>query len=154
MVEERKKASKRVEDLEYELANQIAKGFVASSGGGEGPLLLHNHRIDDSSNALGFLSSISTAFSNEIATSSDSRSYLLVLSSSPSMQTSSSITVVMVFGNDEKRVKVIGDALKAKLSVKGGGKGTKWSGKFGGVWKENQESSHVDKILESIKEAL
>lgn len=151
VVEERKKASKRVEDLESELAAELAKGLIISSGSDEGPIILHKHRIDDSANTLGFLSSISTAFSNEIGTTSNPRPYLLVLSSSPSMQTTSGTTVVMVVGSDEKQVKLVGDALRAKLAVKGGGKGAKWSGKYTGVWKDNKENAQIDEILEALK---
>ena len=75
------------------------------------------------------------------------RAHLVVLSSSPAMQTAGTTTVVMVLGSDEARVRAAGDALKARLGVKGGGKGTRWSGKFTGVWREAKEGAVVDEIL-------
>ncbi len=149
VVEDRKRATKRVEDTESELAGLLAKEILRSAGHAKNaPIVLHNHRIDDTSNALGFLSSISTAFINEIASlPTPGSQHLIVLSSSPSTQTSSSTTVVMVFGTDEKKVKEVGDILKSKLGVKGGGKGTKWSGKFTGVWKDAREGATVEKAI-------
>lgn len=152
VVEDRRRATKRVEDLEAELANVIAHGMVATALHGAQdntkPVVLHKHREDDTSNPLGFLSSISSAFVSEIAAHAQPVSYLVVLSSSPSAQTVGSTSVVMVFGDDEKRVKAVGGLLKAKLGVKGGGKGTKWSGKFTGVWKASRESVLVDEALQ------
>lgn len=152
VVEERKKANKRVESLEEELANRIAQGLLVGSssseeGNDDGPVVRHYHRTDDTSSVLGFLSSISSAFTCQIE---ETRSYLLVLSSSPSMPSGSSITVVMVLGKDASQVKVVGDALKKELRVKGGGQGTKWSGKFIGVYKENREGATIDLILQRV----
>ena len=113
--------------------------------------MLHRHRVDDSANPLGFLTAISTAFMAEAAARDPPPAYTVVLSSSPSMQTGTSTTVVMVFGSDDKRVKEVGEALKTKLGVKGGGKGTRWSGKFTGVWKDSREGAAVASVLESIK---
>lgn len=154
VVEERKKVVKRVEDVETELAAFIAKdifGHVAS-GGPEGTCL-HRHRIDDSANPLGFLNAISMAFANEIASKPDSPSYLIVLSSSPSSQATSSTSVVLIFGSDEKKVKEVGEGLKSKLNTKGGGKGTRWSGKFTGVWKDGREAALVEEVLKTAKDA-
>ncbi|PSR75032.1 hypothetical protein PHLCEN_2v9362 [Hermanssonia centrifuga] len=149
VVEDRKRATKRVEDTESELASLLSKEMLRSAGNGkDAPIVLHNHRIDDTSNALGFLSSISTALINEITSLfTPGSQYLIVLSSSPSTQTSSSTTVVMIFGTDEKKVKEVGDSLKSKLGVKGGGKGTKWSGKFTGVWKGAREGATVEEAI-------
>lgn len=141
VVDERRRAVKRVEDVELELAGYIARELLAAPG--DDAVVLHRHRADDSANPLGFLTAISTAFMAEAA----SRLYTVVLSSSPSMQTSASTTVVMVFGSDDKRVKEVGEALKARLGVKGGGKGSRWSGKFTGVWKDAKEGSVVSEVL-------
>ena len=51
----------------------------------------------------------------------------IVLPSSPSVQTAPTVGIVLVIGSNEGNVKEVGDALKSKLNVKGGGKG------FGGV---------------------
>lgn len=147
VVDDRKRATKRVEDLEAELAVALAKDMLAPFDGKAEPIVLHKHRVDDTSNALGFLSSISTAFVNEMANRAEPVPYSVVLASSPSTQTSSTTTVVMIFGTDEKKVKEVGDILKTKLGVKGGGKGTKWSGKFTGVWKSSREGAIIDEAL-------
>ncbi|KAL1937732.1 hypothetical protein VTO73DRAFT_12885 [Trametes versicolor] len=150
VVDERKKASKRVEDLEAELAAAVAAELAAAPAvEGQGGVALYRHRTDDAANALGFLSAISTAFVGKVAGKDEARPYLVVLSSAPSAQTATSTTVVLVFGSDDKKVKEAGDALKAKLNVKGGGKGPRWSGKFAGVWKEGREGAAVATILES-----
>ncbi|KAI9001384.1 alanyl-tRNA synthetase domain-containing protein [Trametes punicea] len=150
VIDERKKATKRVEDLEAELAAAIAGELAASVPREGGELVLHRHRTDDSTTALGFLSAISTAFMSKVAEKGATSPYLVVLSSAPSAQTSTSTTIVLVFGSDDKKVKEVGDGLKAKLTVKGGGKGPRWSGKFTGVWKEAREGTAVASILESI----
>ena len=147
VVDDRKRATKRVEDLELELASAIAKTMLTAFEGKSDPIVLYKHRTDDTANALGFLSSISTAFVNELSGRLESASYLIVLSSSPSAQTATSTTVVMVFGNDEKKVKEVGDTLRSKLNVKGGGKGPKWSGKFTGVWKPNKDGKLIEDAL-------
>ena len=67
--------------------------------------------------------------------------------SSPSAQTTTSTTVVLVFGSDDKLVKEVGEGLKAKLNVKGGGKGPRWSGKFTSVWKDAREGAVVESLL-------
>ncbi|KAH9849970.1 hypothetical protein C2E23DRAFT_836910 [Lenzites betulinus] len=152
VVDERKRAAKRVDDLEAELAGAIARELlVASTGTGE--RVLRRHRTDDAPNALGFLSAISSAYVSRAAAEGegDAAPYLVVLSSSPSAQTATSTTVVLVFGSDDKRVKEVGDELKAKLNIKGGGKGPRWSGKFTGVWKDGREGTTVATILEALK---
>lgn len=146
VVEDRKRATKRVEDVELELAGLLAKDMLASAGG-EAQVVLHKHRVDDSANPLGFLTSISTIFMDQAAARSDPLNYLIVLSSSPSLQTTTSVSTVMVVGSDDKKVKSVGEALKSKLGVKGGGKGLRWSGKFIGVWKETRDGAVVDEIL-------
>ncbi|KAJ3557514.1 hypothetical protein NM688_g1435 [Phlebia brevispora] len=147
VVDDRKRATKRVEDLELELSATIAKNIIAAFQGKSKPIVLYKHRTDDAINALGFLSSISFAFVNEMASRAEPTPYLIVFSSSPSAQSAGSTTVVTVFGSDEKRVKEVGDVLKSKLNVKGGGKGPRWSGKFTGVWKENREGTVVEDAL-------
>ena len=149
MVDDRRKATKRVEDLESELAAAVAKELAATVTGSES-IILHKHRIDDTVNVVGFLSSISNAFTAAVADSASPPSYLLLLSSSPSAQTTTTTTVLIIFGSDEKKVKAAGDALKTRLSVKGGGKGTKWSGKWTGVWKDAREGAIADEILKQV----
>lgn len=152
VVDERKKAAKRVEDIEVELAAIVAKdivGRVADSG--PNAAYLQQHRVDDTANALGFLNAVSMAFANSISAKPDTPSYLVVLSSSPSAQTTSSTTVVLIFGSDEKKVKEVGDGLKSKLNVKGGGKGTRWSGKFTGVWKEGRENALIEEVFQTAR---
>ncbi|KZT72524.1 ThrRS/AlaRS common domain-containing protein [Daedalea quercina L-15889] len=146
VAEERKRAGKRVDDVEAELAGLLARDLVgAVVGAGGAGAVMHRHRTDDAANPLGFLNAISMAFAREVAARPDAPPYLVVLSSSPSAQTAASTSVVLVFGSDEARVKEAGDALKAKLNVKGGGKG-RWSGKFTGVWRE-KESRAVEEAL-------
>ncbi|KIJ70003.1 hypothetical protein HYDPIDRAFT_78700 [Hydnomerulius pinastri MD-312] len=149
VVDERKRAEKRVDDLESELAKHVA-GSIAeemrqSSGGT--PFTKHIHRVDDSANPLGFLSSIASAFAG--LTTAES-SYLLVFSSTPSAQLATNTNVVLIFGLDEKHVKAVGEQLKGKLNVKGGGKGTRWSGKFTGVWKEGRDDAAISDTLQGV----
>lgn len=153
VVDDRRKATKRVEDLESELASSIARGILVTSSG-QSHVVQHIHRTDDSSNPAGFLSSISSAFTTAVAADASgiSPSYILILSSSPSAQTAAGPTVVLVCGNDEAKVKKAGDALKTKLSVKGGGKGTRWSGKFTGVWRDHREGAVVEEVLAEVKD--
>ncbi|KAK7470703.1 hypothetical protein VKT23_002125 [Stygiomarasmius scandens] len=149
VIEERKRAEKRVGDIEVELAKYISRDlFSALTASTEAVFKKHIHRIDDSGNALGFLSSIASALT--AAVQPEMKPHVVVLSSSPSVQTATATTVVLVTGSDDKLVKIAGDALKARLGVKGGGKGQKWSGKFTGVWKENKENAVVDEILTEI----
>ncbi|OBZ77133.1 Alanyl-tRNA editing protein Aarsd1 [Grifola frondosa] len=148
VVEERKRATKRTEDVEAELAAAIARDILREAGPGK--IVVHRHRTDDATNALGFLSSISSAFANELGSRPEVPSHLVVLSSSPSAQTMSGTTVIMIFASDEKVVKEVGEGLKGKLNIKGGGKGTRWSGKFTGVWKEGREGLLVQEVLKSV----
>ncbi|KAJ3723012.1 alanyl-tRNA synthetase domain-containing protein [Lentinula raphanica] len=153
VVDERKKAEKRVTDLESELAKYISSGLVqeAKAGAGNDGYIFRKYlpRTGDGDNALGFLSAISTAFSEQMTKTNTQIPYILVLTSTPSAQTSSTTTVVMVIGFDDTKVKSIGEALKLQLGVKGGGKGLRWSGKYVGVWKE-KESTLIDSLLENV----
>jgi misacylated tRNA(Ala) deacylase len=136
------------------LAGWIGKGLkddlVKDTQDGTGLWKKHLHRIDDSSNPLGFLSAIAFAISDEAKTKEVIASYLVVLSSSPSVQTANSLSTVLVVGSDDKKVKEAGEALKAKLSIKGGGKGPRWSGKFSGVWKDAKASVEIEEVLKGI----
>ncbi|KAG6919395.1 hypothetical protein DXG01_006278 [Tephrocybe rancida] len=149
VVEERRRSEKRLSDIEAELgqylAKQMANEMVQTANGDL--FKRHIHRTDDSGNTLGFLSAISLAFA---ALAETTQPYLIVLTSSPSSQTTSSTTIVLLFGSDDKKVKEVGDGLKTKLGVKGGGKGIKWSGKYTGVWKEAKESVALDELLGGI----
>jgi misacylated tRNA(Ala) deacylase len=150
VIEERRRAEKRITDLELELAKNIANGMMlgmnAMSDNTRPIYTKHVHRVDDTTNGQGFLNAISLAFIAEQSSSP----YLFVLSSSPSSQTPTSANVIVVFGSDEKKVKDAGEALKSRLSVKGGGKGARWSGKFTGVWKQGREDSIVEDVLRNI----
>jgi misacylated tRNA(Ala) deacylase len=153
VVDERKKAEKRVVDLETELASQVATDLlkVVIEKEDEKLSVTSIHRTDDSSNTLGFLSAIAISFTNALLTSpAKDSSYLFILSSSPSSQTGGSTSIVLVFGSDEKKVKQAGEGIKTKLGVKGGGKGPRWSGKFVGVWKEGREDAAVNEVLGSV----
>lgn len=151
VVDERRKAEKRVNEVESELAGWIAKGLISKmpKDGQEDKRLWkkHLHRTDDSSNPLVFLSSIAFSISDEMKATAVDLPYLIVLSSSPSVQTPQSFTTVLVVGSDDKKVKEVGDVFKSKLNIKGGGKGPRWSGKFGGVWKDTKESAGVEGVL-------
>ncbi|KAJ3994210.1 ThrRS/AlaRS common domain-containing protein [Lentinula boryana] len=153
VVDERKKAEKRVTDLELDLAKHISSGLFheALAGSVNDGYIFRKHlrRTDDSSNALSLLSAISVAFSEQITKTQTP--YLLVLTSTPSAQTTNSTTVVMVIGSDDKEVRSLGDSLKSQLGVKGGGKGLKWSGKYIGVWKEKKEGGLVDDLLKDVQ---
>ncbi|CAA7259720.1 unnamed protein product [Cyclocybe aegerita] len=151
VAEERKRAEKRVSDVEQELAEHIAKDLVAQITKQEvGELFKHHvHRTDDTSNALGFLSSIAFAVTNALQAEAKS-SYLIAFSSTPSSQTTSSISTVLVLGSDDAKVKAAGEGLKAKAGVKGGGKGSRWSGKFVGVWKETRDNVAVEEVLKDL----
>ncbi|KAF9452507.1 ThrRS/AlaRS common domain-containing protein [Macrolepiota fuliginosa MF-IS2] len=157
VVDERKKADKRVSDVESELAVMIGKGLIdelikgtQETIEGVGLWKKHLHRTDDSSNPLTFLSSIAFVISDEIKARAATTPYLIVLSSSPSAQTPNGLSTVLVVGSDDKRVKEAGDALKVKLGIKGGGKGPRWSGKFTGVWKDTKETVLVQEVLTAI----
>jgi len=151
VIEERKRAEKRVTEAERELAEYIARDLVEQINreNGSGIFKRHIHRTDDTTNALAFLTSIAFALGAAIS-SEEKRHYVVVLSSSPSTQITSSVSTVLVLGSDDLKVKAAGDGLKAKLGVKGGGKGPRWSGKFIGIWKENREDEAIDGVLEAL----
>ncbi|KAF8487568.1 Threonyl/alanyl tRNA synthetase [Gautieria morchelliformis] len=125
----RRKAHKRAEELEDEVAKLIVKDLLDEQQRAYANVDRHQfaafrHRYDSSSNPLGLLSAIHSAWSASTAASTP---FLIVLVSS-AVQSSSNNAVVLVFGSDEKEVKELGDKLKTK-GIKGGGKGGKWSGK-------------------------
>ncbi|KAK2466177.1 hypothetical protein APHAL10511_001819 [Amanita phalloides] len=150
VIEERKRAEKRVVDLENELAKGIADGLIPDIDLTLNDTIYkkHIHRVDDSTNARELLNMIFVAFSG--IPSKSLLPHLFVLSSSPSSQTHASTSTIFVFGSDEKNVKYVGEALKSKLGVKGGGRGTRWSGKFTGVWKQEREDTVVEDVLKNI----
>ena len=149
MVEERKVAEKRVADLESQLASTLARELLHTvSQVNEERASAHFHRNDD---PLAFLTAIASEFT-KLWTASEraSRQYLVVLTSSPTSQTASSSTLVLVFGSEDTGVKAVGEVLKLKLGVKGGGKGPRWSGKWTGVWKPAKEGELVDNAVRGI----
>ncbi|KAG9317521.1 ThrRS/AlaRS common domain-containing protein [Chiua virens] len=150
VIDERKRAEKRVDDLESELAEHIASNIAAetrqpSSSGSV--FVKHIHRVDDSINPLGFLSTIATAFTGIVG--AESR-FLLILSSTASSQSAMGTSVLLIIGSDEKYVKEVGGLVKERLNVKGGGKGNRWSGKLTGVWKAGREDAAISDILREI----
>ncbi len=150
VIEERRRAEKRLADVEIEIAKNIAHGMMLNmntvAGDTRAIYIEHIHRVDGTTNALSFLNAISLAFVAE----QPSSPYLFVLSSSPSVQISTSTSVILVFGSDEKKVKDVGEALKSGLGVKGGGRGARWSGKFTGVWKQGREDSTIEDMLRNV----
>lgn len=142
LVNDRKRAEKRVDELESQLAGYIAadlgKELLKAQETGK-RFVKHLHRTDDT---LGFLNSILNAF----VAANEGADYLVVFSASPSAQTTASTTILLVFGSDAARVKKVGESLKLKLGAKGGGQG-RWSGKFTGVWAEGRESVAVYDVL-------
>ena len=138
-MDERKKADKRAQDVEGELATLLAEELVGElSASTQAVFKKHVHRIDDSNNVLGFLSSVCLLFSGKVKDRADSqKSYLLVLSSSPFAPSQAATNVIVVFGSEDELVKQTGESLKSKLGAKGGGKAPRWSGKTIGVWKES-----------------
>lgn len=152
VINERKRAEKRVSDVEDELADHISKKVIDEMASkADGSLFTkHIHRIDDSGNALGFLSSVAFALTNYLSGKDAVKPFLIIFSSSPSTQTINSLTTVLVLGSNDMQVKELGDKLKTTISVKGGGKGFKWSGKYLGVWKESKESVLIEDILNAI----
>lgn len=145
VIEERKRAEKRVDDLESELAKCIARNIAEGMVQSLGPVFVkHVHRVDDSINPLGFLSAIATALTGVALAESQ---YLLILSSTPSSQSVTGTSVLLIFGSSEKHVKEAGELVKDKLNVRGGGKGTRWSGKLTGVWKTGREDAVISDVL-------
>ena len=149
VVEERKAAERRVADLESQLVSSVAKEILSSITQEDGERFsAHVHRNDD---PLAFLTAISSEFAKLWATSEHaSKEYLIGLTSSPTSQSASSTTLVLVFGSEDARVKEVGDTLKLKLGVKGGGKGPRWSGKWTGVWRPAKEGELVGKVVRGI----
>ncbi|KAI0254769.1 hypothetical protein BJV78DRAFT_1152063 [Lactifluus subvellereus] len=120
------------------------------AAGGEGEWVRCISRTDDSPTAQAFLQAVTLAFAAAHVTehTDTPQRYTFLLVSSPSSQTSSSTTVAMLFGYREKRVKVIGDELKKQFkTLKGGGKGIRWSGKFAGVWLADREGKAASALL-------
>ena len=158
VVEERKRVTRRAEDLEHELAKSIATTLLSELLADEDesrPFVKHYHRIDDPASALSFLQTISSTVFNVIINSekASGKRYLIVLTSSPSSQSSTSTTSVLLLSSDEKLVKSAGDLLRSRLGVKGGGKGIRWSGKWTGVWKENKDDI-VNDIVKEIQTCM
>ncbi|KAI5124984.1 hypothetical protein M0805_007409 [Coniferiporia weirii] len=160
VVEERRRAEKRAEELAAELAGAVSSGLlsemersISSSGDEQVPYTRHYHRMDDPSSALTFLQAVSSAFASALTASPNAaaRPYVLVLNSSPVSQTGTSTSTVLLLSSDEKLVRFVGDALKVKLGVKGGGRGVRWSGKWVGVWKDAKEGAIVNEILASVQ---
>ncbi|KAH0839990.1 ThrRS/AlaRS common domain-containing protein [Lanmaoa asiatica] len=150
LIDERKRGEKRVDDLESELAKYIARSIAEEMEQSSGLVFVkHLHRVDDSINPLGFLSAIATAFTGVARAESQ---YLLILSSTPSSQSATGTSVLLVLGSAEKHAKEAGGLLKEKLNVKGGGKGTRWSGKLTGVWKAGREEAVISDIIQVIRE--
>ena len=112
------------------------------------PYLRHYHRSDDRTRALSFLQAIASSF--EKSPKSTAEPFTLILSSSPATQSATSTTTVLVLGSDDARTKAAGEALKAKLGVKGGGKGVRWSGKWVGVWKDAKEGESLKEVLANL----
>ncbi|CAK5275675.1 unnamed protein product [Mycena citricolor] len=150
VIDERKAVTRRVDDIESELAKYIAAGAVNEMKSAEGQLFVkHIHRTDDSVSALAFLTAICASFSDAASQSSAAPSYVLVLSSSPSGPATTNVNVIAVLSSDDKLTKVVGDALKSKMGVKGGGKGPRWTGKHTGVWKSAKGDQIIEEILSS-----
>ncbi|KDQ64267.1 hypothetical protein JAAARDRAFT_27889 [Jaapia argillacea MUCL 33604] len=156
IVEERRRATKRVGELKNELADLVAGGLVSEIGtkreGEDGLVVVRKHRIDDNaSNPLFLLQSISTSVINSTSASNPTLKYLIVLSSTTSLQSANSMTTILVFGSEEGAVKGVGERLRARLGVKGGGKGIRWSGKFTGVWMEEREGNVLEEVVEEVR---
>jgi misacylated tRNA(Ala) deacylase len=140
ILEEKVRASKRVSELEEELAKRLAVDLSKEIAASEGKVYAkHIHRTDDGGTPLQLLTSIANGLP-------PSGPHLVVLSSAPTIQSAATSSVVLVFGNDEKQVKAVGDGLKNELGMKGGGKGPRWSGKGTGVLKPET----LQKILDGV----
>lgn len=122
--DDRKKAHKRAEELENEVAEFIVREWQHTKPDVTGRFSAFYHRRDSSSNPLTFLNAIEAAWN---ASASLENPYLFILVSTGT-QVSSNKATILVFGSDEKDITRIGAQLKSK-DVKGGGKGRKWSGK-------------------------
>jgi misacylated tRNA(Ala) deacylase len=119
------------------------------AAGGEGEWARCLSRTDDSQTARAFLQAVTLAFAAYVPKQADTTCrFMLLLVSSPSSQTPSSTSVVMLFGAEENRVKTVSDELKKQFkTLKGGGKGSRWSGKFVGVWLADRESKTASALL-------
>ena len=152
VIDERKRAEKRSQELEIQLSKVIADTLIADmQSAGElkaSPYSRHYHRSDDPTRALSFLQAIASSF--EKSPNPTAEPFTLILSSSPATQTATSTTTVLVLGSDDARTKAAGEALKAKLGVKGGGKGVRWSGKWVGVWKDAKEGESLKEVLANL----
>ncbi|TFY72997.1 hypothetical protein EVG20_g42 [Dentipellis fragilis] len=152
VLDESKKREKRVDEVERELADHIGRQLVEEmiqwrSEGGEGEWTKYIGRTDDSPTALTLLQAITFAFIAHLPSDS-THQYTLLLTSSPSSQTTTSTTVCMLLGSDDKRVKETGDVLKKQFSsLKGGGRGARWSGKSVGVWLADREGKAASSVL-------
>ena len=149
VADERKAAEKRVADLESQLVSIVAKELLYSATReNKERISAYVHRNDD---PLVFLTAIASEFI-KLYTASEhaSKQYLVVFTSSPTSQSATSTTLVLVFGSEDSRVKEVGEILKLKLGVKGGGKGPRWSGKWVGVWRSGKEGEIVSKAVGGI----
>ena len=149
VADERKAAEKRVADLESQLVSIVAKELLYSATReNKERISAYVHRNDD---PLVFLTAIASEFI-KLYTASEhaSKQYLVVFTSSPTSQSATSTTLVLVFGSEDSRVKEVGEILKLKLGVKGGGKGPRWSGKWVGVWRSGKEGETVSKAVGGI----
>ena len=148
VVEERKSAEKRVVDLESQLSIFAAKELLQIVTQVDGRLSAYVHRNDDS---LVFLTAIASEFT-KLWTASEyaSKEHIIVLTSSPTSQTTASLTLILVFGSADAIVKEVGETLKLGLGVKGGGKGSRWSGKWTGVWRPTKEGELVDRAVRGL----
>lgn len=141
----RRKAYKRAEELEGEVAGFVVKDLLderqrtVRKDVDKHRFSAFRHRIDSSPNPLGLLSAIHSTWS---ASSAAPIPFLVVLASS-NVQSN---TVILVFGSDDKEVKTLGEQLRAK-GIKGGGKAGKWSGKTDN-WKATGGDEWVKGLLE------
>jgi misacylated tRNA(Ala) deacylase len=142
VIDDRAQLNKRVNALEIELAKFLAEKHLDALR--TGPSTQHIHRTDDSAGALAFLGLVAGAI---VAGAEPGLDYLLVLTSAPSAPSHTSTNIVTLVGSDAARVKAIGEGLKTRMGVKGGGKDTRWSGKHTGVWKESKEHVLIREIL-------
>ncbi|KAN0126766.1 ThrRS/AlaRS common domain containing protein [Russula decolorans] len=154
VVEESKRREKRVDDLERELAGSLGRQLAEEmaqwrAAGGEGEWARCLSRTDDSQTARALLQAVTLAFAAYVPKQADTTcQFTLLLVSSPSSQTPSSTSVIMLFGAEENRVKTVSDELKKQFkTLKGGGKGCRWSGKFVGVWLADRESKTASALL-------
>ncbi|KAI0068748.1 ThrRS/AlaRS common domain-containing protein [Artomyces pyxidatus] len=155
VVDESKRREKRVDEVEKQLAEELGRRLAVEmavwrAGGGEGEWVKYVGRTDDTPTALPFLQTIAVAFAAALPDASQGTyRYTLLLSSSPSSQTPSSTSVVVLFGSDDDRVKAVGEDLKKHFkTLKGGGRGIRWSGKYTGVWLPEREGKLASQILE------